>query len=360
MGSTVLLSLRLLLAAGEFTDDFTGTSPGPQWSASANAGTAVSQNDWVTVSRSSGTTGNLWAAYQTSTPLDVRNHQLWVEVADAGDQTLPGWSMNLCAKIDTDNQVEFAVRGNQLIADSWVGGSFNVLANVAWTAQMRWLRIREVTGTTYWDTSADGVHWNNLVSTSNVIPEDALVLVITGGGIGTFTASTSGNFDNFGYATLAAPSRVGIVTPQRQWVAGTCPGTAGTVRSNVLFYAVVAVVDGHGNYVPDAAPVVTLSLLAGPDPTAPFEASQTIALQGQASFAVSVNRPGRSYQLLATAPGFTSALSPSFDVGPLSYDVGFSCTAAPHWGPEELIILTVLGLVLTRNLGRSRESSGRS
>jgi hypothetical protein len=98
--------------------------------------------------------------------------------------------------IDGDNYLVFLIESNVLYAQYYSGGTQHPVSNVAYNAtNHKWLRMRESGGTTYWDTSPDGLTWTNFTSAGNPI---VLTSVYISLGSGTYSVSgvTTARFDN--------------------------------------------------------------------------------------------------------------------------------------------------------------------
>lgn len=91
------------------------------------------------------------------------------------------------------NLLTFLIEDSTLYAQKIVSGSQTNLTSIAYNARTHaWLRFRESGGTTYWETSPDGVSWNIFYSASNPIPVTALYVAISGTAWG--AATSPGNF----------------------------------------------------------------------------------------------------------------------------------------------------------------------
>ena len=100
--------------------------------------------------------------------------------------------------LNATNTLTFFVYGTTLTAEKQVASSFTTVATVAYNAtNHRWWRIREASGTIYFDTSADGITWNNFTSTTVTF---ALIDLVASLFIGTDSANGGTDtavFDNF-------------------------------------------------------------------------------------------------------------------------------------------------------------------
>jgi hypothetical protein len=112
-----------------------------------------------------------------------------------------------------------------------VSGTPTNLASISFdSVNHKWFRIRESGGTTYWDTSVDGLTWTNRHSVANPIAVTALMLEVL---IGTWQvegSTTSAKFDNLNIF----PSAINEVS-------GTDSGFAGSPDNSDPFASAQAV-----------------------------------------------------------------------------------------------------------------------
>lgn len=123
-----------------------------------------------------------WAGYVSTTLYDLHDDRVFVEVpvvnALTGDAILLLWTS--FAKTDGPS-IEYE-RG-KLIFRRRVAGTINDLSNVTYNATMhRWWQIREHGGTTYWETSPDGVSWTPRQMQTTPGATTALITIAAGTG----------------------------------------------------------------------------------------------------------------------------------------------------------------------------------
>lgn len=86
---------------------------------------------------------------------------------------------------DSQSYIQYGYQGvtDKLVAARKVsGGSYSEIANVAYNAtNHKWIRIREASGTIYFDTSTDGITWSNFTSLTNPFSLGNLSVKINGG-----------------------------------------------------------------------------------------------------------------------------------------------------------------------------------
>lgn len=141
--------------------------------------------------------------YTTAT-YDATGGKAQVEVvqaaSDGGGTT--GTYFQLVA--DASNNVEMCVENGNLIARKKVATVTTDITSTTYNSSThRWWRIREASGTTYWDYSSDRVTWNNLTSASNPITVTAVTVTLFSGFYGSETGIDPAIFDNFNIVTFA-------------------------------------------------------------------------------------------------------------------------------------------------------------
>lgn len=119
------------------------------------------------------------------------------QVPATGNGTIQAWPLRL--NFDGNNQLHWYYSGGQLLAEYSIGGVFTTLATLTYNATThRWLRVREVGGTVYWDTSPDGITWTQRASTTAITWSLNDLLVYVGVGYyGTEPAPGMLQVDNF-------------------------------------------------------------------------------------------------------------------------------------------------------------------
>jgi hypothetical protein len=147
--------------------------------------------------------------YQSSTTYDLTASEARVEVVEALSATV-GTTTFLSARIDSPNEIYLAIEaGGNLLAVSEVAGVATVQGQVPYDErEHRWLRLRERSGFTYWETSPDGSEWNTLARAANPITLTAVILAI---GAGTYLPVAYPGFavlDNFNVQNTALSRRV--------------------------------------------------------------------------------------------------------------------------------------------------------
>lgn len=206
--------------------------------------------DWTGYNSIAETGGQLVASLTGATPdyhgiysdntYDLTGSYVQVEVVNAGNQS---WT-----SIEVEMQMQdggsgarrllLDIGGGDLIAYNTVGGTTTNLASITYNSTtMRWLRIREDSGTIYWEyTSTVGYAadtWTTLHSKATPIPITNLQFELDAGNWDTETGTTTVIFDNFNvvpptvdvtksapYAVLYTPSDITKSAPYEIAVGG--------------------------------------------------------------------------------------------------------------------------------------------
>jgi hypothetical protein len=154
-------------------------------------------------------TGQLFSGYITQTGYDLTNSFVKLEVQPLRPVT--GALTFMVVQLNEGTDELFLSTENGLLACSeTVGGAPEVvLSEIPYEpAQHRWWRIRENSGTTYWEASGDGKDWTVLFSKANPF---ALTQVRIGFGAGTYlVVPTPGLalFESFNTPVAGLPRRV--------------------------------------------------------------------------------------------------------------------------------------------------------
>lgn len=208
------ISAELAVAKTEqIKDNFDDNSTSSQW---GYYNSVVEANGQVEITVTGGTPD--YHGYYSGDYYDLTDSYIMVEVVNPGNQAWTSLETELQATVEGDgaNRVCFTLSNNVLTAYQTVASSNTSLATVAWNAtNMRWWRIRESGGTTYWEyTSQAGYEantWTTLHSKLNPITMTAMGIDIDAGNWSTETGSTLVVFDNFNI----------VYTTDRYWVGGT-------------------------------------------------------------------------------------------------------------------------------------------
>jgi hypothetical protein len=129
---------------------------------------------------------------------DLTDSSIFIQLVNAGDQASGHLSIEVIELIDynTNDDVCILVFNNLLYFGSTsVNG---LLYSIAYNSSVhKWFKIRESSGTTYYDYSTDGINWLNLTSVANPINLSDLILRISvkNG----YTNTSTAIFDNLNF-----------------------------------------------------------------------------------------------------------------------------------------------------------------
>lgn len=154
------------------------------------------------------TTGGGQTYFYSKSLWDVTASYMLLHLITAGSLANSTYRVYLRLQIDGSNFVAFKFNGSgsgNIEAIHNVAGSETVVGSgVTYnTTTHAWLRIREASGTTYWDYSADGLSWSNLASEANPITLTALEVSFETYG-DAYASTTACIFDDFNIAPTPA------------------------------------------------------------------------------------------------------------------------------------------------------------
>jgi hypothetical protein len=143
-------------ALGELVDDFSGPLDTSVWNVSPGA--TISGGQLVLACTSSYSGIGSIASY------DMTGSHVAVQLVSVPIDTNGGTETALSFKADDSNLLMIDKRGANLLCDARVGG-VDTTATVAWDpAAMAWWRLREDSGTVYFETAPDGSTWTTQLS----------------------------------------------------------------------------------------------------------------------------------------------------------------------------------------------------
>lgn len=137
----------------------------------------------------SNATADAFGYLQTKKRYDARNEDVVVHIVDAGKATQGGadpaivW-FKLIADPTGENAVEIGVNEGDFYAKKFVNGTETVTKSITYVpATMQWARIREASGTTYYEHAADGGGpWTTFFTEPTPISLSSIVVEIGAGG----------------------------------------------------------------------------------------------------------------------------------------------------------------------------------
>lgn len=192
----ILLSSHAFAAAiSTLTDNFDDNSISASWTAdNSGGGTVLETNQEIEMTSDLNGGSNY---FFTATTYDLTGTQVTIKLVDAGNQALNSWAVHFFLYKSGTEALSWRINlGNiKAIYGSWATGTTG--ATAAYDSNVyKYLKIREASGTTYWDYSTDGLNWTNFYSIAN--PFAVTVLEWDAAIVSTAEASTTTlKFDDF-------------------------------------------------------------------------------------------------------------------------------------------------------------------
>ncbi|HEX6913437.1 MAG TPA: hypothetical protein VF142_23735, partial [Longimicrobium sp.] len=185
------------------------TNPTGRWTvAAAGTETLREVNGRVEI-RPLGNTANSYSYFNSATTYDLTESEVRLELVEPLSQ-VPGGHTFFVASLNTTTRLSLNVGGGVVRASYTLSGTETSLASRPYDARAhRWLRIREQSGSVYWEVSADGDAWVVLASTSG--HPFTLTAVQLGFGAGTLLALAAPGtavFDSFNVQNTDLSRRV--------------------------------------------------------------------------------------------------------------------------------------------------------
>lgn len=136
---------------------------------------------------------------QSISNYDLTGAACSIQVVDAGPQSFSGWTViPIFILLDFSNELYFQIENGFIQAFVDVAGIPTALQTATYvSATHQFLRIREQSGTIYWDTSADGMSWTNFTSLANPFSITALYMSFLAETGSTNTVPMTAKLDNF-------------------------------------------------------------------------------------------------------------------------------------------------------------------
>ncbi len=187
-------------ATNSIKDDWaSGNINGSVWNDWSSGKASVASNQLkINSTTSSGYYGIDTASAGTQ---NFTNSYVSNKLIDAGNQSLNSWESYplIVTKADAvNNQFLFLVSGNNLYAKKGVSGTYTTLQSGGYNStNHKYFRIREISGTVYYETSSDGKNWTSFTSTATPFDITGVTVGMEGGTWNTEGSTTSAKFDDF-------------------------------------------------------------------------------------------------------------------------------------------------------------------
>lgn len=188
------------------TDTFT-TQDTTKWTWGAAASVVSGQ---LQCAANSSYTGSVTSA----TTYDLTGSYAYIQVPQRAGPGNGSVDTTTVVAVDASNNLKLMLEGSSLYCQYTKAGTVTTVATLTYSATTHaWWRIREASGTTYWDTSTDGVTWTQRASVANPFAVTAVKVTIQSGYYGTETTPGTAIFDNFNTAPdSTAPTAPGSFT----------------------------------------------------------------------------------------------------------------------------------------------------
>jgi len=167
-------------------DTFPGTSVnGTLWNSFPSAGGSVGVSGGL-LSLTDTASSALFSVLQSVSTYDLTGSYLFAKLASAGTQAANTLAL-MKVQVDANNSAQILVQNGTLAAQHQVAGSYSALLGpVTYNAAVhKWLRMREASGTFYFEWSTDGVTWSTLYSEANQWAVTSLQASLQEGSTGT-------------------------------------------------------------------------------------------------------------------------------------------------------------------------------
>lgn len=175
-------------------------------------GTVTTPGVTINMASQPGTT-NYSGVTSNSSILDLTGSYAYSEIVNAGNQSIATWQVVAIATVkDANNALNFYVESSLLTAQKQVATVFTTVRGDTLydTVKHKFLRIRESSGTIFFDYSSDRIQWTNYTSLANPFAITAVQLKVAAGYYTTQSASIIAKFDNFNVGPSAMLQLLGV------------------------------------------------------------------------------------------------------------------------------------------------------
>jgi len=194
----------------DLSDSFNDGTIGAVWG-SYGTTTTVAEKGGCLVFNTSTSTG--YGGLDSATTYDLTSNYAFMQLLNAGNQALASMEVvPVKVTLDANNNLFWYVNGGNIIAYKTVATTLTNIASTTYNAAIHeWFRIREASGTTYYEYSSDGISWTIFTSLANPF---ALTALTVDPSVGTYSAEASGTtviMDNFNKPPLGGQYRHAVV-----------------------------------------------------------------------------------------------------------------------------------------------------
>lgn len=144
-----------------------------------------------------------YMGYTSLQPHKLESSTAHIRLVNAGNQSIVSLEVYpVQFYTDSNNNVFWLVAGGAISAYKRVGGVTTQLATTTYLTNVhKWLRLREQSGTTYWEYSENGTTWVTFHSAANPIPVVSGYIEISTGTWQAEAQTTTAKLDNFNVTT---------------------------------------------------------------------------------------------------------------------------------------------------------------
>lgn len=148
------------------SDDFnTGTTlDSTKWTNWGGANVTLSSGQ---VNINSGTAASSYYGFDSLYSYDLTGSSVHIQVVQAGAQAAAYGLYPVQLQVDANNQVYWYINNGNAQAWKVVAGAYSQVGSSRTHTDGDWYRIREASGTTYWEYSTTGTSWTALTSQAN-------------------------------------------------------------------------------------------------------------------------------------------------------------------------------------------------
>lgn len=174
-----------------------------KWTSYASSATVAETGQGVVVTLAGSTGGSNYAGLYSVNQYNLTSDYTQVRVTTVPNPATGAQAIFKVQK-DNNNVLVFAIAGGTLYYQKNVagGGYTNIDTDTYSATDHRYLRLREASGTTYFDTSPDSITWTNRASLANPFAITEVTQEVSGGTYQSETSPGTVRFDNFNYPTL--------------------------------------------------------------------------------------------------------------------------------------------------------------
>lgn len=164
-------------------------------------------NGRVEIRPASGATG--YCGYVSSAAYDLTDSQLCIELVQPLSTTASSAETTVKVTSAADDQVSLGVSGGRLHCGTVVAGQYTYFGHRLYDpARHRWLRLREDSGTLFWEVSADACEWTTLASRPTPVDLSSVLVEFVAGNHQPVSAPGVAIFDNVNVAETSRSRRV--------------------------------------------------------------------------------------------------------------------------------------------------------